>query len=76
MADEFIDRLKQKYKERAEPERDLVDNRKAVAHVKAEKQMKGRPPTELELLGQDERRNQTGFTYALIPLTAQQATPD
>ena len=46
MADEIIDRLRQKYKERAEPERDLVDNRKAVAHVKAEKQMKGRPPTE------------------------------
>ena len=53
MADEIIDRLRQKYKERAEPERDLVDNRKAVAHVKAEKQMKGRPPTELELSGQD-----------------------
>ena len=53
MADEIIDRLRQKYKERAEPERDLVDNRKAVAHVKAVRQMKGRPPTELELSGQD-----------------------
>jgi hypothetical protein len=53
MAKWFFDRLRQKYKERAEPERDLVDNRKAVAHVKAARQMKGRPPTELELSGQD-----------------------